>query len=291
MRIRADPTGWWAVAGLVAAGLAVAIVGGWPGGRGVGPGWPGAVVIHASDPRADGAEVDERPAADGGAWTPPVPASSGEREADRRRMVSDQIRARRDGVEDRAVLEAMRTVPRHVFVPERQRGRAYEDTPLPIGHGQTISQPYMVAKMTELLELGPGDKVLEIGTGSGYQAAVLAQLTPSVYTIEIVEPLAERAAGALEAEGYADVRTRRADGYFGWEEHAPFDAIIVTAAAGHVPPPLWEQLKPGGRMVIPIGGRFEVQRLVLLEKTADGERRSRSVMAVRFVPFTRGEPE
>ena len=185
----------------------------------------------------------------------------------------------------------MRTTPRHVFVPEDMRSRAYSDTPLPIGHGQTISQPFIVAYMTELLQLEPDDKVLEIGTGSGYQAAVLAQLTPEVYTIEIIKPLAERAKKALADQGYEDVKTKNADGYFGWEEHAPFDAIIVTAAAGHVPPPLWEQLKPGGRMVIPIGGQYEVQRLVVVEKTKEGQRRSQSVMAVRFVPFTRGSEQ
>ena len=146
----------------------------------------------------------------------------------------------------------------------------------------------MVAYMTELLDLQPGAKVLEIGTGSGYQAAVLAQLTPEVYTIEIIEPLAKQAAKVHRDQGYDDVKSKRADGYFGWEEHAPFDAIIVTAAAGHVPPPLWEQLKPGGRMVIPVGGVYEVQRLLAIDKTEDGKRKSRSVMAVRFVPLTRG---
>ncbi|MHC4066771.1 MAG: protein-L-isoaspartate(D-aspartate) O-methyltransferase, partial [Planctomycetota bacterium] len=172
-------------------------------------------------------------------------------------MVRDQIEHPRFGgmaVTDQRVLEAMRHCPRHAFVPKLRRGQAYADSPLPIGHGQTISQPYMVAIMTELLELTPETKVLEIGTGSGYQAAVLAHLTPQVYTIEIIEPLAKRAQKVLRQQQYTEVNCRHADGYFGWKEEAPFDAIIVTCAAGHLPPPLWEQLKPGGRIVIPIGG-------------------------------------
>ncbi len=207
-------------------------------------------------------------------------------------MVTNQISRRlfgRDAVTNEAVLEAMRTVPRHVFVPAEQRRHAHADTPLPIGHGQTISQPYMVAYMTEMLAIEPADKVLEVGTGSGYQAAVLAHLTPKVYTVEIIKPLAEAATERLASEGYDTIAVKHGDGYFGWGQHAPFDAIIVTAAAGHVPPPLWEQLRPGGRMAIPIGSPYEVQRLLLVEKTAEGERRSRSVMAVRFVPFTRAE--
>ena len=190
-------------------------------------------------------------------------------------------------VKNKSVLKAMRTVPRHAFVPADLRSRAYIDSPLPIGYGQTISQPYIVAYMTELLQLDPDDKVLEIGTGSGYQAAVLAQLTPNVYTIEIIAPLAETAAKRLTEQGYEQVNKKQGDGYFGWEEHAPFDVIIVTAAAGHIPPPLWQQLKPGGRMVVPIGGAYEVQRLLVVDKTEEGKRRSKSVMAVRFVPLTR----
>jgi protein-L-isoaspartate(D-aspartate) O-methyltransferase len=192
----------------------------------------------------------------------------------------------RDPVASPVVLEAMRSVPRHVFVPSDLEGKAYDDTPLPIGHGQTISQPYIVAAMTELLQIGPQSKVLEIGTGSGYQAAVLAHLTPHVYTIEIIEPLAETAADALDAYGYGHVQGRHADGYYGWESEAPFDAIIVTCAAGHLPPPLWDQLKPGGRIVIPIGGTFSVQRLVVVEKAEDGSRKSNTIMGVRFVPMT-----
>jgi protein-L-isoaspartate(D-aspartate) O-methyltransferase len=204
-------------------------------------------------------------------------------------MVDSQIassRLFRSPVTQQTVLDAMRLTPRHIFIPEDMQHAAYADSPLPIGHGQTISQPYIVAIMTELLEVQPGDKVLEIGTGSGYQAAVLAHLTPDVYSIEILEPLAKRAKGVLEEQGYKGVRARHADGYFGWPEEAPFDAIIVTCAAGHLSPSLWEQLEPGGRIVIPIGGTYSVQRLVLMEKTEDGKRKSRTVMDVRFVPMT-----
>ena len=189
-------------------------------------------------------------------------------------------------VTDGAVLRAMMDAPRHVFVHEQTRRIAYEDTPLPIGLGQTISQPYIVAYMTELLEIDPTSKVLEIGTGSGYQAAVLAHLTPQVYTMEIIEPLLERARGLLAEEGYDAIQTRHGDGYYGWPEAGPFDAIIVTCAAGHLPPLLWSQLKPGGRIVIPIGEMTGVQRLVVVRKAADGERTSRTVMPVRFVPMT-----
>jgi protein-L-isoaspartate(D-aspartate) O-methyltransferase len=222
-------------------------------------------------------------------WRPPKPRSANERVEERHKMVLDQIESpgwTRDVVTDPAVLQAMRDVPRHRFVPRESQKQAYDDTPLPIGHGQTISQPYMVAAMTALLRLTPDSKVLEIGTGSGYQAAVLAQLTPYVYTIEIVDELAKRAAETLADEGYKNVNVRNADGYYGWPEAAPFDAIIVTCAAGHLPEPLWDQLKPGGRIVIPIGGAFSTQRLVVIEKTADGKRETHSVMGVRFVPMT-----
>jgi len=222
-------------------------------------------------------------------WTPPVSQAARDFVDERLRMVRTQMEAPpdyRERVEDRTVLDAMRAVPRHVFVPSNLEARAYEDTPLPIGHGQTISQPYIVAAMTELLQIGPDSKVLEIGTGSGYQAAVLAQLTPHVYTIEIIEPLHEIAGDALRTYGYSNVNLRHADGYFGWQTEAPFDAIIVTCAAGHLPPPLWDQLKPGGRIVIPIGGTYSVQRLVVVEKTTEGKRTSKTVMAVRFVPMT-----
>ena len=207
-----------------------------------------------------------------------------ERSDERARMVQEQIVER--GIEDQAVLGAMLAVPRHLFVPDEHRGRAYGDHPLPIGHGQTISQPYIVAFMTELLDLAPGDRVLEVGTGSGYQAAVASMLADSVFSVEIVPELAAGAEARLAGLGVRDVRVRNGDGYFGWEEHAPYDAIFVTAAAGHVPPPLVQQLVPGGRMAIPVGGPFQLQNLVLVEKAADGSVTTRSVLPVQFVPLT-----
>jgi protein-L-isoaspartate(D-aspartate) O-methyltransferase len=185
-----------------------------------------------------------------------------------------------------AVLGAIGTVERHKFVPQGQVRYAYENRPLPIGHGQTISQPYIVALMTDLLEPDEDDVMLEIGTGSGYQAAVASRLVDHVYSIEIIEALAESASARLKRLGYDNVTTKLGDGYYGWEEHAPFDSIIVTAAASHVPPPLIEQLKPGGKMVIPVGGRFMTQLLLLLEKGDDGEVITRQIGAVRFVPLT-----
>ena len=193
----------------------------------------------------------------------------------------------RTPVSDADVLAAMEAVPRHAFVPEKVQGRAYDDRALPIGHGQTISQPYIVGLMSSLLDVDKDARVLEVGTGSGYQAAVLAHLTPHVYSIEIVEPLAERAAKTLRAQGYDHVQLRHGDGYLGWPEAAPFDAIIVTCAPDHLPDPLWEQLKPGGRIVIPVGERGGIQELVVIEKTESGERRSRTIIDVRFVPLTR----
>ena len=191
-----------------------------------------------------------------------------------------------DGTIDTAVLDAMRQVPRDAFVPDDVRPLAYEDTPLPIGYSQTISQPFIVALMTDLLDVGPGDTVLEIGTGSGYQAAVLSPLVDRVYSIEIVPELGERAAVTLKEQGFDNVETRVADGYYGWAEAAPFDGIVVTAAAGQIPPPLVEQLEPGGRMVIPIGTPFSAQMLMLVEKQEDGRITTRQVLPVRFVPFT-----
>ncbi len=277
------------LAGCVLAALAlVAMWGGLPW-RGAADA-PGSELIKAPPPPTAHAAGEGGGSEEAKGWTPPSPPAASERKAERRRMVREQIAepglGGREPVTDERVLEAMRTVPRHVFVPENVRSRAYADSPLPIGFGQTISQPYMVAAMTEKLEVTPESKVLEIGTGSGYQAAVLGQLTPHVFTIEIVEPLAERAGKVLEEQGYTHVETKAGDGYFGWEEHAPFDAIIVTAAAGHVPPPLWKQLKRGGRMVIPIGGQGQLQRLILLTKTEEGKRRSEALMPVRFVPMT-----
>ncbi len=184
------------------------------------------------------------------------------------------------------VLATLNKVERHRLVPAAQRRYSYENRPLPIGYGQTISQPYIVALMTQLVDPDQDDIVLEVGTGSGYQAAVLAELVGQVYSIEIIEELAARARGDLDRLGYDNITTKLGDGYYGWEEHAPFDAIVVTAAASHVPPPLIEQLKPGGRMVIPVGGRFTTQTLLLLEKTDSGEVITRQYGAVRFVPLT-----
>ena len=184
------------------------------------------------------------------------------------------------------VMRALGTVKRHEFVPAQERPSAYENRPLSIGHGQTISQPYIVALMTDLIELDRDDVVLEIGTGSGYQAAILATLVDHVYSIEIIEALAERATADLARLGYDNVTTKLGDGYYGWEEHAPFDAIVVTAAASHVPPPLVKQLRPGGRMIIPVGGRFMTQQLLLIEKTEDEKIITRQMAAVRFVPLT-----
>ena len=187
---------------------------------------------------------------------------------------------------DTAVMDVMAKVPRHEFVPEHLRGMAYLNRPLPIGHGQTISQPYIVALMTRLLRMTPGAKVLEIGTGSGYQAAVLGELAARVFTIEIIEPLGRLARKRLSRLGYGNVEVRIGDGYYGWEEHAPFDAIIITAAASHVPPPLVRQLKPGGRMVIPVGQHFLVQFLTVVDKHPDGSVIMREILPVRFVPLT-----
>jgi protein-L-isoaspartate(D-aspartate) O-methyltransferase len=184
----------------------------------------------------------------------------------------------------------MLKVPRHLFVPPNHIALAYQDSPVPIGHGQTISQPYIVALMTQALELKPGMKVLEIGTGSGYQAAVLAEMTPDVFTIEIIRPLYEAAADRLKKLGYDSVKVLLGDGYHGWKEFGPFDRIIVTCAALHVPPPLFDQLKPGGQMVIPVGGTFETQRLLLVTKDKSGGRSSKALELVRFVPLIRGTP-
>ena len=220
---------------------------------------------------------------------PPSPLTSRlQQESDfekrRLRMVQDQM-VERD-ISDSVVLRAMRTVPRHEFVPPELINEAYSDRPLPIGLGQTISQPYIVALMTELLALKRHHRVLEIGTGSGYQAAVLAEIVDSVWTIEIVEPLAKSAAERLKKLGYTNVTVRCGDGYAGWKEHAPFDAIIVTAAAEQIPPPLTEQLREGGQMVIPVGPAFSVQSLFLVTKRG-GKITTRNVAAVRFVPMTR----
>jgi protein-L-isoaspartate(D-aspartate) O-methyltransferase len=220
-----------------------------------------------------------------------LPAAFSERQPDRKQMVDSQLKGwGRTAISDAAVLQAMLKVPRHLFVPPNHSALAYQDSPVPIGHGQTISQPYIVALMTQALELKPGMKVLEIGTGSGYQAAVLAEITPDVFTIEIVRPLYEAAADRLKKLGYGSVKVLLGDGYHGWKEFGPFDRIIVTCAALHVPPPLFDQLKPGGQMVIPVGGTFETQRLLLVTKDKTGGRSSKALELVRFVPLIRGTP-
>jgi len=211
-----------------------------------------------------------------------VPPDPDSREQERLQMVSRQIESR--GVRDARVLAAMREVPRHRFVPESQRAQAYDDRPLPIGHQQTISQPYIVALMSELAGVKPGDTVLEVGTGSGYQAAVLGEMGVKVFSIEIIEPLAKRAEAILSKLGYAKkVRVRHGDGYAGWPEHAPFDAVIVTAAPPKIPEPLRQQLKVGGHLVIPVGRHY--QSLLRVTRTTDGFREE-SVIPVRFVPMT-----
>ena len=221
-----------------------------------------------------------------------IPSQSADKfDDDRKWMVRTQIDAQgitdgRIGVKNKSVLDAMRRVHRHEFVPDRLKSQAYVDMPLPIGYDQTISQPYIVAYMTELLDPKKEHKVLEVGTGSGYQAAVLAELVKHVYTIEIIKELGESAAGRLKRLDYKNVTVKIGDGYFGWEEHAPYDAIIVTAAPDHIPPLLLHQLKPGGKLVIPVGGRFRVQNLTLVQKTEAGSIMTRQVMPVVFVPLT-----
>lgn len=187
---------------------------------------------------------------------------------------------------DPKVIKALETVPRHEFVPRSLRSMAYLNRPLPIGYGQTISQPYIVALMTDLMRLKENDRVLEIGTGSGYQAAVLAELAGQVFTVEIIGELAQSAGERLKRLGYDNVSVRTADGYYGWEDEAPFDSIIVTAASGHVPAPLVEQLNPGGRIIIPVGGVYQVQILTIVSKDKKGNITTRQVMPVRFVPLT-----
>ncbi len=203
---------------------------------------------------------------------------------EKQQMVKQQIVDR--GIKDTKVIAAMKDVDRHVYVPKNYRDMAYSDRPLPIGNGQTISQPYIVALMTELLELEEGEKVLEIGTGSGYQAAVLSHITSEVYSIEIIEELAEQAKDNLQKQGYDSIKLKIGDGYKGWEEYAPFDAIIVTCAPSDIPEPLKEQLAEGGRMVIPIGDKF-IQELVLFEKK-NGELEKQEISSVRFVPMLDG---
>jgi protein-L-isoaspartate(D-aspartate) O-methyltransferase len=205
-------------------------------------------------------------------------------------IIEDDVRATshylgEDSLDPR-VLTALESVPRHEFVPSELKSHAYENRPLPIGHGQTISQPYIVAIMTDLVKPEAQSRVLEVGTGSGYQAAILAELVHEVYSIEIIKPLATTAAERLARLGYNNVKTKEGDGYYGWEQYAPFDAIIVTAAASHIPPPLIKQLKVGGRMIIPVGSRFMTQELLLVTKDRNGKITTRQVLPVRFVPLT-----
>ena len=217
-------------------------------------------------------------------FLPLLLASQNEYREARENMIAKDIRSR--GVKDKATLEAMLEVPRHLFVPQELRSQAYRDGPLPIGYGQTISQPYIVAFMTEAIKPEPHHKVLEIGTGSGYQAAVLSRIVDSVYTIEIIDELHQKAKKLLNDLDYVNVKSKRADGYFGWEDKGPFDAIVVTAAAEFVPPPLIAQLKEGGLMIIPVGTPFSTQQLLLVTKK-EGKIKTRNLMFVQFVPFTR----
>jgi protein-L-isoaspartate(D-aspartate) O-methyltransferase len=223
------------------------------------------------------------------ACAPLAEDGQGQDDARQRRldMVERQIRQR--GVADPRVLDVMRTVPRERFVPADATSRAYDDTPLAIGFGQTISQPYIVAYMTEALAVQPSHRVLEIGTGSGYQAAVLGSLAREVYTIEIVAPLAKLATTVLRELGHSNVHVREGDGFAGWAEHAPFDRIMVTAAPDEIPQPLIDQLAPGGRLVIPVGSQGDTQWMTIVDKTAMGVAERRTI-PVQFVPFTRGKP-
>ncbi|MGD2041553.1 MAG: protein-L-isoaspartate(D-aspartate) O-methyltransferase [Anaerolineae bacterium] len=241
-----------------------------------------AVLVYQPAPAAT-----STPLAVASATTSPLATrqaeSADERLEERMSMVDRQIRRR--GVTDQDVLDAMERVPRHEFVPRAYQVQAYDDRPLPIGYGQTISQPYIVALMTELLQLNNTDRVLEVGTGSGYQAAILAEVVAQVYTVEIIEPLAVEARERLERLGYDNVHTLQADGYFGWEEHAPYDAIIVTAAPDHIPQPLVQQLKEGGKLVIPVGPPGGYQSLWEVSREGDAIKK-REVTGVLFVPLT-----
>ena len=238
-------------------------------------------------------DADEQPpAVEQQAETPPTDDQpddlpGDDRADERERMVTTQLQAR--DVEDEAVLDAMRTVPRHEYMPREYRQLAYQDSPQPIGHEQTISQPYIVARMTELLDVEEGQRILEIGTGSGYQAAVLAELNADVYTIEIICELAERAEEDLERTGYGDIQVKCGDGYQGWPDHAPFDRIIVTAAPPEIPDALVEQLKVGGKMVVPVGEEGHIQTLQVIEKVDDDDVEITEIAEVRFVPMVPGE--
>jgi protein-L-isoaspartate(D-aspartate) O-methyltransferase len=227
-------------------------------------------------------------AAPGGSW--PGDKEEGRFRVLREKMVREQVAQPadfRDPVKDERVLSAMGEVPRHLFVKPSDISAAYRDHPLPIGYGQTISQPYIVALMTEMLQVEPGHRILEVGTGSGYQAAILSVLVDQVYSVEIIEPLGRQAADLLKRIGYENVEVKIGDGYFGWEEKAPFDRIIVTCAATLVPPPLLRQLKPGGKMCIPVGGQYTIQYLTTVEKSEEGTLAMKKTIPVRFVPLVR----
>ena len=243
----------------------------------------GAVVVDAS--AASPAEVLLRGEAGQAHSRRPALDEDRRLRDERAAMVRTQIASR--GIRNETVLASLSRVPRHEFVPTDELRWAYEDGPLPIGHGQTISQPYIVGYMTEMLRVEPNDRVLEVGTGSGYQAAILAELTKEVVSIEIIKPLAQSAARRLERLGYRNITVLHGDGYFGLESAAPYDAIVVTAAATHVPPPLVAQLKAGGRMAIPVGESAWTQNLLLIEKDKDGKLTTRNLLPVRFVPLTR----
>lgn len=215
-----------------------------------------------------------------------IPVSKGQ---DYKRLREEMVRTQIQtmGINHQLTLKAMRSTPRHLFVPDRYKGFAYYDTPLPIGYGQTISQPYIVAYMTQSIQPKSTDKVLEIGTGSGYQAAVLAGIVSRVFTIEIVPQLGNPAKKRVADLGYSNIQVRVADGFYGWKEEAPFDAIVVTAAAEYIPAPLIQQLREGGRMIIPVGSPFSTQYLVLVTKKKGGKVSTRTLIPVKFVPFTR----
>ena len=240
--------------------------------------WPMALVLTALPGGAGGAAADDATRARG-RMVEEIAAMASMTAADTGRAAFSP-----------RVMAAMASVPRHRFVPAALAASAYDNRPLSIGEGQTISQPYIVALMNDLLEVKPGDSVLEIGTGSGYQAAVLAELAGNVYTVELLAPLARQAATTLAALGYRNINTRTGDGYAGWREYAPYDAIMVTAAAPEVPQALIDQLRPGGRLVIPVGARGGVQELLLIDKLADGRTTRQRVLPVRFVPLVRGAP-
>jgi protein-L-isoaspartate(D-aspartate) O-methyltransferase len=246
--------------------------------------WPAPMLVLAACANDDAGSGSPAAVKDAPADVLPPLVDSAEHQQERERLVSRYVEAA--GVRDPTVLAAMRKVPRHLYVPRAMQREAYADHPLPIGHGQTISQPSLVAYMTEILGVDRQSRVLEIGTGSGYQAAILGELVQEVCTIEIVQPLGEAAARLLQRLGYANVFVRVGDGYLGWPERAPFDAIIVTCAPEHVPQPLIDQLKPGGRMCIPVGPNGGTQELYLMIKRADGTLERKAVLPVRFVPMT-----